>query len=357
MVREGQKQDEDLPAGLSVPAGNTGKAAPKRTRWNKLLLSLCIIGLVVFGFLFINEAFIKPYQVEKSVELSRELYEKAEPVDTVAAPEVTASAITAPATPVEEPARDSQGRLLQFKNLLEESPDVKGWINIPDTNIDYVVAQGTEDEPDYFLDKDIRGDYSKAGTLYLDISSSVEKDDTTRNLVIHGHNMVSTKEKMFHCLLDYKKAGYYKEHSVITFDTIYNTGQWKVFAVFITNGSSAKEPLFDYRKADFKDASDFLNFVYQIRIRSILNTSVDINENDQILCLSTCSYEVDDYRTVIVARRVRDGEEPTVDVEATEVNPAPLYPASYYYRYGGKAPKLYETFEEALGNGAISWYQ
>ena len=39
--------------------------------------------------------------------------------------------------------------------------------------------------------------------------------------------------------------------------------------------------------------------------------SVDINENDQILTLSTCSYELPNYRLVIVAQ-VREGDS-TVD--------------------------------------------
>ena len=162
---------------------------------------------------------------------------------------------------------------------------------------------------------------------------------------------------MFHSLLEYKKTSYYKEHPVISFDTLYSTGLWKVFAVFISNGSDDKEPLFDYRKATFNDSSDFLNFVYQIRIRSLLNTEVDIQADDQILCLSTCSYEVDNYRTVVVARKVRPGEASTVKVEEAEQNPAPLFPASYYYRYGGEAPALSKTFEEAYANGEISWYK
>ena len=321
----------------------------KKRIWYTVFLSLCIIGFLSFAALLLKDVLIPSYHNKKSVQLTRELYETSKVITPSLAPAASVSI-----TPFSDPTRDSQGRLLQFKELLAECTDVKGWLTIPDTNIDYVVTQGRADAPNYYLDKDIYGNYSKAGTLYLDIRGSVE--DNTRNFVIHGHNMVSTEEKMFHHLLEYKKTSYYKEHPLINFDTIYSTGQWKVFAVFISNGSDDKEPLFDYRKAAFNDSSEFLNFVYQIRIRSILNTDVDIKADDQILCLSTCSYEVEDYRTVVVARKVREGEATTVDVENVELNPAPLYPASYYYRYGGKAPELYETFEDALEHGKISWY-
>jgi sortase B len=325
------------------------KVHTKRSIWNMIILSLCILGFFCFGALLLKDILLPSFQSKKSAQLTRELYETSIVNKPSLAPVASITVIPNP-----DSNRDSQGRLLQFKELLTECIDVKGWLTIPNTNIDYVVTQGRTDDPNYYLDKDIYGNYSKAGTLYLDIRGSIE--DNSQNLVIHGHNMISTEEKMFHYLLNYKKTSYYKEHPIITFDTIYSTGQWKVFAVFISNGSDDKEPLFDYRTATFKDSSEFLNFIYQIRVRSILNTDVDINEEDQILCLSTCSYEVENYRTVVVARKVRQGEAPTVDVEYVELNPSPLYPSSYYYRYGGKAPKLYETFEDALEHGEITWY-
>lgn len=332
---------------------------------NKIIRILCMIGFVVFLALFINDAIIQPYRIKKSIDLTRELYKKptegpiatpfptqapADDVTMVPAPTVVA------ATPTPDPNRDAQGRLLQFKDLLATNDDVKGWLTIPDTNIDYVVMQSGADNPDYYLTKDINKDYSKAGTLYLDFRPSIEKN--AQNLVIYGHNMVSTTEKMFHYLLDYKKVSYYKKHPLITFDTIYNTGKWKIFSVFITTPNIDKEYFFDYRKSTFTDSSDFLNFVYQLRIRSVLNIdTVDIKENDQLLMLSTCSYEVDNnYRTVIVARKVRDGEDPKIDVDSVTDNEKPLYAEDYYNRNGGKAPELAATFEEALSNGDINWY-
>ena len=349
----------------------------KKNKLYNLLHKLSIIGFVIFAALFINETVIQPIRIKNSIDLTRDLYKKPgpspkptqkptqKPTPTLAPSVTKAPEPTLAPTPTPDPNRDEQGRLLQFSELLAVNDDVKGWITIPDTNIDYVVVQSDEDNPELYLDKDINLEYSKAGTLFLDIRSSVEKN--TQSLVIYGHNMVSTPEKMFRDLIKYKVSktdkskdkvpSFYKKHPVINFDTIYQTGQWKIFAVFITNGSDKKEPFFDYTRSSFKDSSDFLNYVYQLRIRSELNIdTVDITDTDQLLVLSTCSYEVDDYRTVVVARRVRDGEDPAVDVDSVTVNKTPLYPNSYYYRYGGKAPQIPETFEEALASGMINWY-
>lgn len=347
---------------ISKSNEQTNLSSKKKSKMNtyNIIRIICLIGFLVFTGLFINEVIIQPIKIKNSIDLTRDLYNKpTEAPNVTSAPAVTIAAEptgTVAATPTPDPNRDAKGRLLQFADLLATNEDVKGWITIPNTNIDYVVMQPTSDnDPNYYLYKDIKGDYSKAGTLFIDPSSSLE--NKTQNVVIHGHNMVSTVEKMFHFLLQYKKVNYYKEHPLITFDSIYNTGKWKIFAVFITNGSNKKEPLFDYRKSTFTSSSDFLNFIYQIRLRSELNVdTVDVNENDQILTLSTCSYELDNYRTVIVARKVREGEDTSVDVESITRNKSALYPESYYYRYGGKAPEVAATFEEALANGDIKWY-
>lgn len=251
--------------------------------------------------------------------------------------------------------RDEKRRLLQFKDLLEANKHVKAWIK--DSTMDYVVLQPAQSNAEYYLFKDFFGDYYKAGSLFLDYRSSVEKP--TQNFVIHGHNMISTPEKMFHYIKFYKDVSYYKKHPIISFDTLYEEADYKVFAIIKTTPRADKDYFFEYRQSNFKDSSEFLNYVYQIRIRSLLIVGdVDINENDTLLTLSTCSYEVNnDYRTVVFARKIREGESSNINMKTVKVNKSPLYCDDYYKQNGGKAPKLPATFEEALEKGDISWYK
>lgn len=318
------------------------------------------IGFLVFTGLFVNEVFLQPWRMNKAVNLTRELFDKPSltPITYIPkptnAPDVTSSPIQVTVTPSPDLQYDEKGRLLIFKELLAKNEDTKGWITIPGTNIDYVVLQNKED-PMYYLTRDFNREKQKAGSLFLDQSSSVENN--TKNLVIHGHNMKST-DNMFHYIEKFKKLDYLKEHPLLQFDTIYQTGQWKIFSVFITNGSDKKEPFFNYTQSTFQDSSEYLNFLYQLRIRSLfLNDSVDLSENDQIIALSTCSYEIYDYRTVIVARKVRPGEDILVNSDSISNNPSPLYPSTYYKNYGGEAPKFPATFEEAMEQGLINWYK
>jgi sortase B len=320
----------------------------------KYLRIICMIGFLVFLCLLINEMLFQPYRTQKAQNRTYELYKGFDTADYETAV-LRSTKAPSSVTSVPLPDRDEKGRLLQFTTLLKENEEVKGWLTIPDTNINYVVMQPCSEKPDYYLSKNMFKEYDKAGCLFIDADSSLEEQP--KNIVIHGHNMSSTKN-MFHQLVNYKSLNYYNKRPVFTFDTIYETGQWKIISVFITNGTSENENLFDYTKSVFRNDSEFLNFIYQLKIRSILDiNSVDINEKDRIVILSTCSYELKNYRTVVVARKVRVGEDANVNVSNITANPSPLYPSSWYAKYGGKAPLLSQTFEKALESNQIKWYK
>ncbi|MBQ2389182.1 MAG: hypothetical protein II305_03925, partial [Clostridia bacterium] len=104
---------------------------------------------------------------------------------------------------------------------------------------------------------------------------------------------------------------------------------------------------FDFAVQGFINQEDFLAWIEQVRRRSIINTAVDVVEGDDILTLSTCTYELGtsmDMRFVVMARKVRDGETETVNVADATQNATPLYPAAWYKRFGSKKP----VFEDGL---------
>lgn len=334
------------------------------------------IGFFVFATLFINEVFIQPYKMNKSIEKAKDLYHYAntnvsvsETFDNI--PDDVPdnqnndtngnySDVLLTPTPTPDPNKDELGRLNKFSRLLEVNDDVKGWLRINniagenDTKIDYVVVQSDTNDPEYYLTRDwATHDYLKAGSLFLDSTSSIETN--TRNLIIHGHNMTSSDD-MFHYLLDYHELNFLKEHPIISFDTIYGEGLWKVFSVYITPGGNERDDFFPFVRSEFSNNRDYMEYLYQIRVRSLFNIDdVDINEDDQILTLSTCSYELSNYRTIVVARKVREGEEASVDTDSIYKNKNVLYPPSFYKHYGGKTPDI-PTLDEALSEGLIPWY-
>ena len=331
----------------------------------KLYKSIRILSIILFvgcaGFL-IYYLGIQPYHSRQVNQKYRDLYHSAENLEL--SPDdsetITDAAKKEPVTKknsikldrsYKNGATDKDGILLKFSKLLEYNSDIKGWLNIPGTNIDYPVMQDYN-KGDFYLSHDFEGKTDKNGCLYIDGHSDVKKP--TKNIVIHGHNMDSTG-MMFHELPKYKDINFYKQHPVITFDSIYQNASWKIIAFIRVSGINANNGTFNYMQSVFDDDNAFLDFLYQIEMRSLYQCPVDVNEKDSLLMLSTCTYEVHNYRTVVVARKVRKGESKTVDTASAKLRENVLYPNSWYQRYGGEPP-VATNFKDAMALNEIDWY-
>ncbi len=243
-----------------------------------------------------------------------------------------------------------------FSDLLKQNSDTVGWITIPDSAVDYVVVQAKGDdermakgEDPYYLNTDFYGYSSNLGTIFMDYRSTLDG----KNLILHGHHMMNGS--MFSSIIYYDSLDYYKERPVFTFNTLYGNSEWKIVSIFKTNTLEEHGPFFDYLRGSFLNDYDFLDFVYQLRERSVIDCPVDLNENDTIVMLSTCAYDFSNFRCVVVARKVRDGEDNKVDVSKADYNPDTLYPDVWYYSKGGTKPEV-TTFQDAYNKGKITWY-
>lgn len=224
-----------------------------------------------------------------------------------------------------------------FTELLKINQDIKGWIKIDGTVMDYPVLQSGKDAPIVYLEKDFEGKPDNNGSIF--INSYIEMfDENTQNTVMHGHSMKSGK--MFSTLLKYSTVDYFKEHPIVEFDTIYQPGKWKIFAIIKTNSLEKDGPLFNYFTPKFESQEDFLDLIYEIKIRSIIDIPVEVLPNDKIISLSTCSYEMEDFRTVVFARKIRDGESEFIDFDNTKMNNNPLMPEGWYRTRKMKMPKF-----------------
>ena len=144
-----------------------------------------------------------------------------------------------------------------------------------------------------------------------------------QNLIIYGHHR--RNGTMFAQLKNYNDINFYKDNPVLRFDTIDERSEWIIFANFRATASWATGTPFNYIRSDFADDKDFLQFVKDIQKRSLITTPVDVRADDKILLLSTCSYEKNNWRMVIAARRVR-ADESMIDVSSTVKAKDPLMP-------------------------------
>lgn len=210
------------------------------------------------------------------------------------------------------------GMLPNFTALYDRNSDIKGWIIIPNTVINYPVVQTSDNS--YYLSKGFDKTNNNHGTLFLDFRNNI--NPMSQNLIIYGHEM--RDGQMFHSIRNYAKVYFYNSSPVITFNTLYSNDKWKVFAAFIANTVPSQGYVFNYLITNFSSSNDFTNFVNEVRARSLIKTSVDIKPGDTLLTLSTCTYELPEARFVVMARKVRKGE--SLDVEKAVINKNHLDP-------------------------------
>ena len=212
--------------------------------------------------------------------------------------------------------------------LLQENSDFKGWITIPNTKIDNPIYQ--TDNNEFYLTHNQKKQNSAYGALFFDCDNKITETETDKNLIIYGHHMKNGS--MFANLTKYKSLSFYKENPTIEFSTLYKTGTYKIYSVFLLNASKDDDNDYIYnisRKSFINDA-DFNEWANEAYERSLINTGVDVRKDDNIITLVTCVYDFNDARLVVMARETREDEIPTVDTSSATANPSPRYPKRWY---------------------------
>lgn len=246
---------------------------------------------------------------------------------------------------------------IDWKALKKINNEIVAWIQLNDTHIDYPVLwhKGDDRTYQYYLTHNYKRDYDTFGSVFVDYRCT--KGTDSKNTVMHAHHIKDGS--MFGDLMKYGgttgNLDFYKKAPTIRFDTPEAKGTYKIISVFKTNTLSSHGEFFNYMKGNFQNDKDFMNYVYNVRVRSLFSCPVDVNEDDELITLSTCSYEFTNFRTVVVARRVRVGESGKVDVKRASLNKNAVWPDVYYSAYGGTRPKVTD-FCTAYEKGQIDWY-
>jgi len=123
------------------------------------------------------------------------------------------------------------------------------------------------------------------------------------NYILYGHHMQSGK--MFGTLDDYSDENYYKKHPTIQFDTIYEKGTYEIMYVFRSKVYSEEDITFKYYQfINATSEKEFNSYLKEMADMSLYDTGVTASYGDQLLTLSTCDYQEEQGRFVVVAKRV-----------------------------------------------------
>ena len=257
----------------------------KNEKW--IAICLCIIAIIGLSFYIANllsldvpeEAVREPIevQVEASIDDDEDIEDVPQEDDTYPTYEPDEPLVLLP-------------RIVELREYYD-NPDIIGFIEIPNTNISYPVAQTGNNV--FYLYHDLRWNPTAAGSIFLDYENNLYAlaDDNT---IIYGHNMRGGAK--FHNIRHFHGEEFFRAHTYILLDTPYRETVWDIFAFFHTTTD------FCYLTTNFHTREAFYTFLLVLQDMSHFETDIVLYTGDQILILSTCGVLGGDNRYVVVAR-------------------------------------------------------
>lgn len=176
---------------------------------------------------------------------------------------------------------------VDFEGLRAQNPDVVGWIYSHDTQINYPVLQGELN--DEYLHHMINGAYNSAGSIFMDCRNSPDLSDI--NTIIYGHHMKNGS--MFASLHQYVDQEFYDEHKYMWYLTPEHIYRLDVIAGYVGDAEAEIYTIF----VDHDQLESYLSFASSKTTFTPDSVPSPING---IVALSTCSYEYNNARYVVV---------------------------------------------------------
>ena len=180
---------------------------------------------------------------------------------------------------------------VDFEVLWETNEDVVGWIYCEDTPINFPIVQAEDN--DYYLRRLIDGTWNSSGTLFADYRNAADFSDS--NTIIYGHNM---KDKgMFGTLSNYKEQSYYDGHPIMWLLTPDGNYKVELIAGYVTSSTSDIYSIGNTEEEMFALAEQSIE-------KSTFASDFQVSQGDRFVTLSTCSYEYDNARYVLIGRLI-----------------------------------------------------
>lgn len=217
----------------------------------------------------------------------------------------------------------SNGMTGRAKMMLQQNQDVIGWIKMPGTEIDYPVVLDPGDIPantpfygeesyitnSYYLNHDLDGSIFREGALFMDFRNIFADNEAeqSENIMIYGHDMANNN--MFGSLRRFwQNYEHYNTNRFIELSSNYRDYDYVIFAFLITIGKYDETDFVYWNMEELDTQEQFDFYVNRCQSESLVDTGVDVEYGDKLLTLSTCYNNIDKYKFIVVARRLRDGE-------------------------------------------------
>lgn len=181
-----------------------------------------------------------------------------------------------------KPAEDGDS----FAALRAVNDDVRGWVTLDGTGVDYPVVQGADNLT--YVNTDVYGAFSLAGSIFLDSRCAPDFSDGCS--LLYGHHMAGGQ--MFGDLEKYQDAAFLASHTGGTLLLPERTCRLEVLGCLLI---SASEP--QIFQPEGQDAAAVLDWAAETALVWRKGAAMP----QRVLALSTCSSAFTDARTVVLA--------------------------------------------------------
>lgn len=268
--------------------------------------------LIIYGVVIIRKKDEEPIDDKSSTSAPNDVESETSEIEDIIDKEIEET------EKFEYPNSPKAEDVKQAKDL---NTDVKGWLEVPNTNINHPLMQSEDNS--FYLKHNETGEYYVWGSYFADYYATIDSvENLTQNTVIYGHTgSENINGKKFSELFVYLDIDHLKGNPYIYLTIDGKELPFEIFAVFYSDID------FYYINPTPSDM-DFEYFLEEVNKRNeFVFENTEVTENDKLLTLSGCSYKYDvndtgNHRFVIMAKLV-EKERGNIDII---VNKNPLRP-------------------------------
>ena len=190
-----------------------------------------------------------------------------------------------------KPNLTGEGTGMGLSELIARNPDVRAWLTVEGTNIDYPVVQG-EDNTRY-LNTNVFGQFALSGSIFLDYRNAGDFADAYS--LLYGHHM--DRKMMFGQLNDFTNEAYFLEHDTAVLYTRDRVYRVEIFACMETDAYDVQL----FSPGDFTQAA-MEALLTRLRGEAVQFRDIGVTCGDRILAMSTCKEATGSGRTIVFGR-------------------------------------------------------
>lgn len=170
------------------------------------------------------------------------------------------------------------GQSPTLEDLMELNPDVRSWLTVDGTNIDYPVVQGATDTE--YLNKSVMGEFSLAGSIFLTTGNSPDFTDAYN--MVYGHHIEGGA--MFSDVMNFRFKDYFDSHLTGTLWLSDKTFRIELFACMEID---ALDPVIYQlpRNVTHELLPEVVGYILE---KAVQKRDVVIDSEDSIIVMSTC---------------------------------------------------------------------